>query len=72
MLDKFFSDLGTTGSYVLGDDAHGLQWHIYVASIEDIPASQLPPTYSLEVCMTDLSDAKVELKHSILQIPLHC
>ena len=58
VLDSYFSVLGNTGSYVLGDDAHGLQWHIYVASTTN-PTVDCPPTYTLEVCMTELCPAKV-------------
>ena len=60
-LESFFGQLGGEGgSYVLGDSAHGLQWHIYVADAEPAPvAVAAKPTYTLEVCMTELCSAKV-------------
>eukprot|EP00884_Botryococcus_braunii_P015802 jgi/Botrbrau1/2905/Bobra.0036s0045.2 len=45
------------GAYVLGDEANGLQWHIYVAEDSSITATRAP-VYSLEVCMTDLCPKK--------------
>ena len=60
-LESFFGQMGGEGgSYVLGDSAHGLQWHIYVADAEPGPVLvEAKPTYTLEVCMTELCSAKV-------------
>lgn len=60
-LDAHFGSLGSgSGSYILGDAAEGLQWHIYVADADPSPAPVGPtPMHSLEICMTDLAPAKV-------------
>lgn len=60
-LDSHFGPMGGEGgSYILGDAANGLQWHIYVADAEASPQAVGPmPTYSLEVCMTELCPVKV-------------
>lgn len=54
-LRKYFGDLGNGGSaYVLGDKFQGLQWHIYVADADGIVYDGRCPTYTMEVCMTQL------------------
>lgn len=60
-LNEHFGHLGGEGgSYVLGDANHGLQWHIYVADTQQArtPIDTTTPTYTLEVCMTELCPAK--------------
>jgi hypothetical protein len=64
LLEDHFGGLGNSSSYVLGDEKHGLQWHIYVASLEPHLMPQSKPTYTLEVCMTELCPAKVATPHS--------
>ena len=59
-LEQHFGHLGESGSYILGDDAHGLQWHVYVVGEGPAPTSaKAKPVYTLEVCMTELCPAKV-------------
>jgi hypothetical protein len=62
LLESHFGGLGDSSSYVLGDEKHGLQWHIYVASMEPCRLPQSKPTYTLEVCMTELCPAKVPIR----------
>lgn len=58
-LRKHFGHIGNGGSaYVLGDKFQGLQWHVYVVDGE--PSSRKKPTYSLEVCMTELDRAAAQ------------
>ncbi len=61
LLESHFGGLGQSSSYVLGEEQHGLQWHIYVASVDPQLLPLRPPTYTLEVCMTELCPAKVPL-----------
>lgn len=65
-LEQHFGYLGESGSYILGDDNHGLQWHIYIVSDTSINSKDLipKPTYTLEVCMTELCPAKVNPSHT--------
>ena len=60
-LEQYFGHLGESGSYILGDDAHGLQWHVYIVS-ENKPKHDIvaKPIYTLEVCMTQLCPKKVK------------
>ncbi len=45
-------------AYVLGEPFHGLQWHVYVSGR---PAPGHPTaTFNLEVCMTELDEAKAQ------------
>jgi len=56
-LNQHFDGLpGGPSAYVLGDSQSGLQWHIYAADRTARSAQTLSraPTYSLEVCMTEL------------------
>ena len=63
-LEQHFGHLGESGSYILGDDAHGLQWHVYVVGEDPTPTSaKAKPVYTLEVCMTELCPAKVRAHH---------
>jgi len=59
LLESYFGGLGQSSSYVLGEEQHGLQWHIYVASMQPRLLPPRVPTYTLEVCMTELCPAKV-------------
>ncbi|CAG9467174.1 unnamed protein product [Pedinophyceae sp. YPF-701] len=47
-------------TYVMGDAAHGLQWHVYVADVEGEapPHRQHSIPFKLEICMTELDEAK--------------
>ena len=54
-LDTYFAALGSS-SHVLGHPADGLQWHVYVAGT----ACAQQPTWSLEVCMTQLDAVKAQ------------
>lgn len=58
-LDQFFGhmDAGDRQSYVLGEQFHGLQWHVYIAgrhAIDD-PADH-KATFNMELCMTELGE----------------
>lgn len=56
-LRSLFGHLGNGGAaYVLGDRFNGLQWHVFVADAAGVSYTGRPPTYNLEVCMTELSD----------------
>uniref|UniRef100_A0A7S0R6E5 S-adenosylmethionine decarboxylase proenzyme n=1 Tax=Chlamydomonas leiostraca TaxID=1034604 RepID=A0A7S0R6E5_9CHLO len=58
-LDQFFGhmDAGDRQSYVLGEQFHGLQWHVYIAGRHAIndPADH-KATFNLELCMTELGE----------------
>ncbi|KAK9814356.1 hypothetical protein WJX72_004436 [[Myrmecia] bisecta] len=62
ILREHFGGLaGGCSSYVLGDALNGLQWHVFVATADQPGSLQQPaqqPTYTLEVCMTDLCPFK--------------
>ena len=61
-LTASLGDLGRAGAaYVMGDALAGLQWHIYLAEVENVQLLPQEPTYSLEVCMTDLCPLKVRI-----------
>jgi hypothetical protein len=55
VLNAAFGSLQPDGQgqvYVLGEQDHGLQWHVYVAGRTGAPE----PTFNLEMCMTELSE----------------
>lgn len=51
LLNLHFGGLGAA-AYVLGEETHGLQWHVYVAGRTSSPV----PTFNVELCMTDLDE----------------
>lgn len=55
-LDKLFGQLDPAGrqAYVLGEDQHGLQWHVYLAGRPDTASVPSRATFNLEMCMTEL------------------
>ncbi|GFH29354.1 S-adenosylmethionine decarboxylase proenzyme, partial [Haematococcus lacustris] len=55
-LDKLFGQLDPNGrqAYVLGEDQHGLQWHVYLAGSPDTASVPSRATFNLEMCMTEL------------------
>ena len=60
-LHATLQDLGLEGSHsVLGDVGSGLQWHLFVASLPQLPDTGLTGT-TLEVCMTKLCPVKVRV-----------
>ena len=60
-LHAALQDLGLEGSHsVLGDVGSGLQWHLFVASLPQLPDTGLTGT-TLEVCMTKLCPVKVRV-----------
>ena len=67
-LHAALQDLGLEGSHsVLGDVGSGLQWHLFVASIPQLPDSGLAGT-TLEVCMTKLCPVKVRVLSGPLRL----
>lgn len=54
-LDEYFKELAPEGGqpYVLGDNFHGLQWHVYIAGRAPVIEH---PTFNLEICMTQLDE----------------
>lgn len=62
-LDDYFGhmDVGDRQNYVLGEQFHGLQWHVYIAGRKDIqnPAEH-KATFNLELCMTELDAVAAE------------
>ena len=58
-LQSHFGHLkGGRGAYILGDALNGMQWHVFVA--ENSACVPVAPTYTLEICMTELCTNKVE------------
>lgn len=58
-LRKHLGHIGNGGSaYVLGDKFQGLQWHMYV--VDANPNTAKRPTYSLEVCMSELDNVAAQ------------
>ncbi|PSC69452.1 ornithine decarboxylase [Micractinium conductrix] len=57
-LKSAFAGLGSSSAYVLGDGLNGLQWHVFVAGVENAHATAEKPLYTLEVCMTGLAAEK--------------
>ncbi|KAI5074903.1 hypothetical protein GOP47_0010864 [Adiantum capillus-veneris] len=60
-LEGVFGKLGFgSKAYVLGDPCKRQNWHIYVASVVDCDGTLMTalPTYTLELCMTNLDRTK--------------
>jgi len=54
-LDKYFGKLGSGGkAYVMGDSGKSYNWHVYSASSGDAFEGNVPPVFTLEMCMTQL------------------